>query len=391
MKGHHMSIGNGRSASAKMASESETHSVLPLDQIAQGDCLEYLRRLPSGCVDLIVSSPPYNIGKEYESKRALQVYLAEQRTILAECVRVLKPNGSVFWQVGAFSEAGALIPLDVRFFPMLEDLGLIPKNRIMWVRQHGLHATRKFSARHETILWFVKGEDYTFNLDAIRVPQKYQNKRHYRGDKRGEFSCNPNGKNPGDIWIFRNVKHNHEEQTVHPCQFPEDLITRIVLAATNVGDVVLDPYMGVGTVAVVARDHRRHFLGAELDEAYHKVALQRLAGTPDENGCFANLKTLRDFVDRTGEPIGKYRFALQVGETATDRAKAKIYPEEYHLEEMERRLSHEEEAFAAKLRGQAPPEDYFAGGKIKEEAASSDLPLFTTPSRRSKVETTRAK
>lgn len=369
---------------------------LAIDRIHQGDTLEHLRTLPDTCVDLIVSSPPYNLGKEYEAKRALQVYLDEQATVLRECVRVLKPNGHIFWQVGAFSDDGALIPLDIRFFPILESLGLTPKNRIMWVRQHGLHATRKFSCRHETILWFVKGDDYTFNLDPIRVPQKYQNKRHYRGDKKGDLSCNPDGKNPGDIWIFRNVKHNHEEQTLHPCQFPEDLITRIVLAATQKGDVVLDPYMGTGTVAVVARDHGRHYIGAELDVDYHEVAGRRLSGLPNDSGSFANLKCLRDHVERTGEPISRYRFDVQVGERASEREKAKIFPEEYHLDEMERRLTFEEDAFAAKVRGLDAPEDYFNGGRVvpedgpargkgkakgKTKAGSDDLPLFGQPAK----------
>lgn len=338
---------------------------LPLNQIQLHDCRELLLDLPDACVDLVVSSPPYNLGKEYEARRALEVYLDEQSKILTECARVLKPTGSVFWQVGAFSDRGGLIPLDIRFFPILESLGLKPRNRIIWARQHGLHGTRKFSCRHETILWFTKGDDHIFNLDAIRVPQKYQNKKHYRGDKKGEFSCNPDGKNPGDIWLFRNVKHNHEEQTIHPCQFPEDLIARIILATTHVGGVVLDPYMGTGTVAVVARDHERHFIGAETDERYHAVALRRLAGMPDENSCFPNLKTLRAYVDRTGQPIERFRFDVQVGSRATERSKAKIYPEGYHLEEIERRLSHEEDTFAARRRGSAAPEDYFAGGQIK--------------------------
>lgn len=353
----------------------------PCDQIYLGDCLRYLRSLPDGCVDLVVSSPPYNIGKEYEAKRALDVYIAEQREVLTECVRVLKPNGSIFWQVGAFSDKGCLIPLDIRFFPILEDLGLLPKNRIVWVRQHGLHATRKFSARHETILWFVKGEDYTFNLDPIRVPQKYQNKKHYRGDRRGEFSCHPDGKNPGDIWVFRNVKHNHEEQTVHPCQFPEDLITRIVLATTREGDVVLDPYMGVGTVAVVARDNGRHFLGAELDESYYAVAQHRIRGTPDEKGCFPNLKTLRDYVERTGEPINRFRFAVQVGMRATERSMAKIYPEEHHREELMERLDYEERAFAARVCNHEEPQDHFPQGKVEigsRTVRGETLPLFPT-------------
>ena len=95
--------------------------------------------------------------------------------------------------------------------------------------------------------------------------------------------------------MFRNVKHNHEEQTIHPCQFPEDMIARIVLSSTPEGATVFDPYMGTGTVAVVARDHNRHFMGAEIDPKYHAVALRRLSGEPDENGSFPNLKTLRDY------------------------------------------------------------------------------------------------
>jgi adenine-specific DNA-methyltransferase len=351
----------------------------PVDRIALGDCRELLASIPTMSVDLVVSSPPYNLGKEYESKVALEKYLSEQEKVLAECCRVLKPTGSIFWQVGAFADSGLLVPLDVRFFPMLERLGMIPRNRIIWARQHGLHASRKFSCRHETILWFTKGGDYKFHLDTIRVPQKWQNKKHFRGDRRGELSCNPDGKNPGDIWMFRNVKHNHEEQTIHPCQFPEDMIARIVLSTTDEGDVVLDPYMGTGTVAVVAKDHNRHFIGAELDPEYHKAATQRLSGMPNEDGCFPNLKTLRDYVERTGEPIGKFRFAVQVGSKPTDRSLAKIYPESHHLQEMEERIQYEEAAFAADLRGHERPVDQKLNGgapKRAKKTATADNGLF---------------
>jgi adenine-specific DNA-methyltransferase len=347
---------------------------LPLNTIVQGDCLDLLRSLPSESIDLGVSSPPYNIGKEYESRRALNVYLEEQAVILRECVRVLKPTGSLFWQIGSYSNAGSLIPLDIKVFPMLEELGMIPRNRIIWVRQHGLHARNKFSARHETILWFTKSDDYKFNLDNIRVPQKWGDKKHFRGDKKGELSCNPLGKNPGDIWAFRNVKHNHEEQTIHPCQFPEDLIARIVLATTDAGDIVLDPYMGTGTVAVVARDHSRAYVGAELDEAYHRVAVRRLLGEPDENNMFPNLKTLRDYVERTGEDISKYRFDVQVGEKASDRSKSKIFSEEEHLAELESRLGFEEDHFAATVSNSA-------------ELPSAPLSIHKVSSTRPKVNT----
>jgi adenine-specific DNA-methyltransferase len=336
-----------------------------LNTIHFGDCLELLAKLPDNSVDLVVSSPPYNLGKEYEAKRALDVYLSEQTVVLLECVRVLRPTGSLFWQVGAFSDSGSLIPLDVRFFPILEGMGMIPKNRIIWARQHGLHATRKFSCRHETILWFTKSADHYFDLDAIRVPQKYQNKKHFRGDKKGEFSCNPDGKNPGDIWMFRNVKHNHEEQTIHPCQFPEDLIARIILATTKEGGVVLDPYMGTGTVAVVARDLGRQYIGAETEPRYLEVSKLRIACKPDEHGVFANLKNLRDYCAATGEPTSKFRFAKQVGERATGRDNAKIFSEEHHLQELEDRVRYEEDSFCARRRGEVAPTDYFSGGQKK--------------------------
>lgn len=335
------------------------------DEIFLGDTREYLASLPDSCVDLVVSSPPYNLGKEYEAKVALDMYLKEQTAVLRQCVRVMKSTGSIFWQVGAFADRGQLVPLDIRFFPILESLGLHPRNRIIWIRQHGLHASRKFSCRHETILWFTKTDDYPFNVDPIRVPQKYPNKKHYRGDKKGEYSCHPDGKNPVDIWAFRNVKHNHEEQTIHPCQFPEDLVARIVLATTTPGGVVLDPYMGAGTIAVVARDHGRHFLGAELEPKYHAVAVRRLAGLPDERGSFPNLKTLRAYVERTGEPIERFRFDMQVGGRATTADQAKIFPEEHHFDELERRVDFEEEAFGARIRNAPPPADYFQGGQIK--------------------------
>ena len=342
-----------------MASVSTRGShVLPEEkrnQVVLGDCLDLLRSLPDGSVDLVVSSPPYNIGKEYEDRQALGTYIAEQAVVLEECARVMSPNASIFWQVGSYSNKGTLIPLDVRFFPVLEDLGLQPRNRIVWARQHGLHARNKFSARYETILWFTKSDEYTFDLEPVRVPQKYQNKKAWRGENKGQLTCNPDGKNPGDIWMFRNVKHNHEEQTIHPCQFPEDLIARIVFSTTQKGDVVFDPYMGGGTVAVVARDNDRIYLGAELDAEYHAVAQRRISGIPDASGSFPNLKTLRDHCERTGEDPASHRFDVQTAKQATGRGQSKIFPEEHHLSELESRLTFEEATFSADLRGEMRP------------------------------------
>ncbi len=295
--------------------------------------MKVLARLPDACVDLVVSSPPYNVGKNYESTVALEEYLSQQTKVLAECARVLKSTGSIFWQVGTYVDPTRHIPLDVKFFPILEALGLQPRNRIVWIRPHGLHATRKFSGRHETILWFARSGDYKFFLDPIRVPQKYPDKKHWKGENHGQLSCDPMGKNPGDVWAFRNVRHNHEEHTIHPAQFPEDLIERLLMATTEVGDAVLDPFMGVGTVAVVAKRHGRVFLGAETAADYLAVANQRLSGLPDEEGNFPNLRSLREYAESHGiADVSQFSFTRQVGKKATTRRQAKIKPEQIHLD-----------------------------------------------------------
>lgn len=306
-----------------------------IDSVRCADALESLKALPERSVDLVVTSPPYNIGKEYEQKRALADYLGEQSRVLRECHRVLRRTGSLLWQIGAFADDGVHVPLDVKVFPILEGLGMIPRNRIIWIRPHGVHARKRFSCRHETLLWFTKSDDYKFNLEPIRVPQKYQNKTYWKGEKHGKLSCDPVGKNPGDVWAFRNVKHNHEEQTIHPCQFPEDMIERVVLATTDLGDVVLDPYVGSGTTAVVAKRLGRRYIGFDADERYLAVAAARLSGEPDPKGHFPNLRTLREYAERRGlSDVSRFRFTRQVGKVATTKDKAKIYPEQMHLAEI---------------------------------------------------------
>jgi adenine-specific DNA-methyltransferase len=109
------------------------------------------------------------------------------------------------------------------------------------------------------------------------VPQKYPGKRHFKGPRAGEPSCHPLGKNPGDVWTIPNVKHNHVEKTIHPCQFPVELVERLVLALTEPGDLVLDPYLGVGTTAVAAVRHGRRATGAEVDPRFVRVARERIA------------------------------------------------------------------------------------------------------------------
>jgi adenine-specific DNA-methyltransferase len=241
-----------------------------------GDCLEFLRRCPDESVQLIVTSPPYNIGKEYENRLELDVYLEQQAEIIKECYRLLSPRGSICWQVGNYVEKGAIIPLDTVLYPIFTGLGLKMRNRIIWHFEHGLHCNKRFSGRYETIIWFTKTDDYIFNLDPVRVPQKYPGKKHFKGPNAGEYSCNPLGKNPGDLWIIPNVKSNHVEKTEHPCQFPVELIERLVLAMTNPDDWVLDPFLGTGTSIIAAIRHGRKGAGAEVVAKYIELARERI-------------------------------------------------------------------------------------------------------------------
>jgi adenine-specific DNA-methyltransferase len=128
----------------------------------EGDCLELLPALPAGKVKLVVTSPPYNLGKEYEKRLSLDTYLEQQRRVIEECVRVLHPQGSLCWQVGNYVSNGEIIPLDIKLYPIFEELGLHMRNRIVWYFGHGLHASRRLSGRYEVILWFTKADQYTF-------------------------------------------------------------------------------------------------------------------------------------------------------------------------------------------------------------------------------------
>jgi adenine-specific DNA-methyltransferase len=240
------------------------------------DNLTYMRTLPSESMHLIVTSPPYNLGKEYEKRRSLEVYTEEQAATIAEAVRLLHPKGSICWQVGNYIEDGEVFPLDAVLYPMFKMHGLQLRNRIVWTFGHGLHCQKRFSGRHETILWFTKSENYTFNLDAVRIPSKYPNKKHFKGPKVGQLSGNPLGKNPTDVWDIPNVKANHVEKTIHPCQFPVGLVERLVLALTSKHDNVLDPYLGVGSSAIAALKHQRNAYGCDACEEYVDIAKARI-------------------------------------------------------------------------------------------------------------------
>lgn len=244
----------------------------------EGDRLDLMRLLPDKSVKLVVTSPPYNIGKEYEKRKDLSLYLAEQEETIKEAVRIIADDGSICWQVGNhIGKDGEVFPLDALIYTIGKKLGLKLRNRVIWHFGHGLHASKRFSGRHETILWFTKSDNYTFNLDPIRVPQKYPGKKNFKkNEKYGTLSGNPLGKNPSDVWDIPNVKNNHPEKTDHPCQFPIELVERLILSMTNPGDIVLDPYLGVGSTICAAVIHDRKGYGSDIMKDYLDTAEERI-------------------------------------------------------------------------------------------------------------------
>jgi adenine-specific DNA-methyltransferase len=256
--------------------------------IKNGDSLSELKTMEAEMFDLIITSPPYNIGKSYETKTSIEKYLETQDMIINELVRTLSSKGSLCWQVGNYVDKGEVYPLDIYYYNIFKKHNLKLRNRIVWHFGHGLHASNRLSGRYETILWFTKTDDYIFNLDDIRVPSKYPGKRHFKGPKKGQPSGNPLGKNPGDIWEIieqdwetgmwniPNVKSNHPEKTEHPCQFPIELVERCVLALTNEDSWVLDPFAGVGSTIIGAIKNKRNAVGIEKEQEYCNIARQRV-------------------------------------------------------------------------------------------------------------------
>jgi adenine-specific DNA-methyltransferase len=241
-----------------------------------GDCMKLLKSIPDRTASLVVTSPPYNIGKEYEKKRQVQAYIDWQESIIRECYRVLADDGSICWQVGNYIDNGSILPIDILLHPVFDRLDMKLRNRIVWHFEHGLHCSKRLSGRYEVIMWYTKGEEYFFNADPIRVPQKYPGKKYFKGPKAGQYSCNPLGKNPGDVWIFPNVKSNHIEKTGHPCQFPVELVERLILSLTEPGDLVIDPFMGVGSTQAAAILNDRRTAGAEVVDEYIAIARHRI-------------------------------------------------------------------------------------------------------------------
>jgi len=281
----------------------------------QGEVSDFISTLPDNSISLVITSPPYNLGKDYEDRVSIEKYLHTQEQVIAQLYRILRDDGSICWQVGNFVEKGEVYPLDILYYGIFKKFNLYLRNRIIWHFGHGLHASKRFSGRYETILWFTKGDKYTFNLDSVRVPSKYPGKRHFKGPNVGKPSGNPNGKNPSDIWEIvaqdwetalwdiPNVKSNHPEKTIHPCQYPVELVERCVLALTNERDWVFDPYAGVGTSLLAAAMHDRRAAGSEKEAEYVDIARERL------QAYFNGTLKVRPLGKPIHQPTGKEKVA----------------------------------------------------------------------------------
>jgi len=263
--------------------------------LIHADVIDGLKKVPDGSIDLVLSSPPYNLGKVYEIEQimTLQEYTQWLEPVVDTLCKKLKETGSICWQVGNYVHKGQVVPLDVVFYSMFAERGMKLRNRIIWRYNFGLNATKRLSGRYETLLWFTKSDNYTFNLDSIRVPQLYPGKKHSSrkgAAMAGKPSGNPRGKNPSDFWTFSamehffdepvwdipNVKANHVEQTIHPCQFPHELAERCILAFTSKGDMVLDPFVGAGTTAVASLKLDRRCTGIDKSKEYIDICRDRV-------------------------------------------------------------------------------------------------------------------
>lgn len=222
--------------------------------IIEGDSLSEIERLDSN-ISLIFSSPPYNIGKVYEKKTKVDAYLENQGILISKMYAALKKGGSICWQVGNYVENGAIKPLDDLLHPFFIKVGFVLQRKFIWMFGHGLHCQNRFSGRYETISWYSKGDlEYHPTSNNLIINNEYNN-------------CRLN---------IPNVKSNHVEKTIHPCQFPVELVERFILLLTVEGDIVLDPYNGVGSTMIAALNNRRSAIGIELKSEYNSVTERRI-------------------------------------------------------------------------------------------------------------------
>lgn len=233
---------------------------LKLNDIYLGDSIELIKQIPSSSIDLICTDPPYNLGKNYGNNidyKDKEEYIKFTKEWLIQAKRVLKEDGSIYVFMG--------VKFISRLFIIMEDLDLFFNGWITWHYTQGVGRKKGFSPRHEDILYFTKSEKFKFNLDNIRIPQKYFREKN-----------NMLGANPGDVWSFSHIHYSNPERTIHPTQKPEALIKRIIEASSNVNDVVLDLFSGSGTTCAVAKKTGRQYMGFELNPEYINISRKRL-------------------------------------------------------------------------------------------------------------------
>lgn len=248
------------------------------------DCVEGLNKLIENdiAINSTITSPPYNIGKEYETILAIDDYIDWITGIINQIYKVTLDNGSFIFNVGylKIENKGRAIPIP---YLLWDKIPFYLTQEIVWNYGAGVACRNYLSPRNEKLLWYIKNEkDYTFNLDPIRDPNvKYPNQK-----KNGKLRCNTLGKNPSDVWQIAKVTSGKNraslERMPHPAQFPEDLIKRAILGFTNENDLILDPFMGSGTTARVAMLNDRYSIGFELNEEYCETIAKRLGITEKE-------------------------------------------------------------------------------------------------------------
>ena len=245
--------------------------------LVHSDCMKAITNIEDDSIDLVFTSPPYFQGKDYDVSRLVEDFLVNMTQFHELMYPKLKAGGSLCWQVGSHVQNGVTTPLDFLVHQVCAKYPELKlRNRVIWTYGHGEHAKKRLSGRYETILWYTKGNSYMFDLNKIRIPQKYPGKKHYKGPNRGEYSGNPLGKNPGDVWPIPNVKANHVEKKNHPCQFPVALVARFVRALTRDDAMILDPYSGTGTTAIAALEVGRKFHCIEINEHYFDISVRRV-------------------------------------------------------------------------------------------------------------------
>lgn len=241
---------------------------MEVDKVYLGDCLQILSGIPDNSIDLIFADPPFNIGIKYDihyDKMSYDEYYQWCEKWIKECHRLLKSNGSIYIAIG--DEFAAEINI------ILKRTGFYFRNWIIWYYTFGQNQRKKFNRSHTHILYFTKDkENFVFNDKDIRVPSARQ---MIYNDKR----AHPLGKVPDDVWQFPRVCGTFKERIGnHPCQMPENLLELIIKASSNEQDIVLDPFGGTGTTAVVAKKLNRHYITMDISPEYYNIIIKRISG-----------------------------------------------------------------------------------------------------------------